>query len=467
MRTEASHQTSSPRPHAPSLHHLRSAVKGEVLDPTSPAYNDARPGYLTGFPQQPAAIIRAVDSSDVIRVVTLARETGTELAVRAGGHSIAGHSLTDGGWLLDLSAMRAVNVEAATKTAWADGGVTAGAYTTIVGEHGLATGFGDAGSVGIGGITLGGGVGFLHRKYGMTIDSLLAAEVVTADGALVYTDAETHPDLFWAIRGGGGNFGVVTRFKYRLHEVNDVVGGMLILPATPDTISGFVAEAAAAPEELSAVMNVMLSPSMPFLPPEYHGRPMLMATLVYAGPVDAGLRAMAPFRALGTPVVDLIRPMRYPEIYDTGEHPHPPHMAVRMTFGETIDRSDAELVLDRLAQSNALMRTVQFRVLGGAVARVAADATSFAHRDRGMMLLAGAVYARGDEKSIHEAWAGDLADALRQGEPGAYVNFLGEEDEKTRLREAYPARTWERLRRIKAAYDPDNVFCRNYNIPPA
>src|SRR5215208_5697978 len=217
--------------------------------------------------RRPALIVRVADATDVSRVIALALERGLELAVRSGGHSLAGHSTTDGGILLDLSGMKGLEIDVARRTAWAETGLTAGEYTAVAGAHGLATGFGDTGSVGIGGITLGGGVGFLVRKYGLTIDDLLAAEIVTADGELLYVDSDTHPDLFWAIRGGGGNFGVATRFKFRLHEVDTIVGGMLILPAIADTIASFIDLAEAAPDELSGIANVMTAPPMPFLPP--------------------------------------------------------------------------------------------------------------------------------------------------------------------------------------------------------
>ena len=194
-----------------------------------------------------------------------------ELAVRSGGHSGAGHSVTDGGIVLDLSDLKGLDIDVEGRTAWAETGLTAAEVTEALGEHGLAIGFGDTGSVGIGGITLGGGVGYLVRKFGLTIDDLLAAEVVTADGQRLLVDAETHPDLFWAIRGGGGNFGVVTRFKYRLHELPETLGGMLILPATAETVAGFIAAAEAAPDELSTIANVMPCPPMPFVPEEHHG----------------------------------------------------------------------------------------------------------------------------------------------------------------------------------------------------
>ena len=225
--------------------------------------------------------------------------------------------------MIDLSALRSFELDAAGRTAWAGAGLTAGAFTVAAGEHGLATGFGDTGSVGIGGITLAGGIGFLVRKHGLTIDNLLAAEIVTADGRLRRVDAETEPELFWALRGGGGNFGVVTRLKYRLHPVDTIVGGLLVLPATPEVIAGFVAEAEAAPDELSTIANVMPAPPLPFVPEELHGSPVVMARMVYAGDVEAGRRAVAPFRALAEPIADLLRPMKYPEMYpdEQGDRP--------------------------------------------------------------------------------------------------------------------------------------------------
>jgi FAD/FMN-containing dehydrogenase len=291
---------------------LRAAVDGQVISPGDAAYDQARTPFYGGFDRRPQAIVRPRNATEVAQVVTLARETGLELAVRSGGHSVAGHSISDGGIVCDLSAMKGLELDPGRRTAWAEAGLTTGEYTTAAAAHGLATGFGDTGSVGIGGITLGGGVGYLVRKHGLTIDDLLAAELVTAEGRLVCADAETNPELFWAIRGGGGNFGVVTRFQFRLHEVSTVVGGMLLLPATAEVIAAFVAEAEAAPDELSTIANVLPAPPLPFVPPEHHGRLVVMAMLCHAGEVEAGQRAVAPFRALATPVADLVRPMPYP-----------------------------------------------------------------------------------------------------------------------------------------------------------
>ena len=261
---------------APSIAELRALFNGRVIAPDDARYNQARTVFYGGIDRHPAAIVRVADAGDVSRLVSLTRETGTELAIRSGGHSSVGFGTTEGGIVLDLSSMKELQIDVRSRTAWAETGLTAGEYTSAVGAHGLATGFGDTGSVGIGGITLGGGVGYLVRKYGLTIDDLLATEVVTADGQLLHVDHNSHSDLFWAIRGGGGNFGVATRFQFRLHEVDSIVGGMLILPATADVIAKFMAEAEA-PDELSTIANVMGAPPMPFLPVEVHGKLIVMA----------------------------------------------------------------------------------------------------------------------------------------------------------------------------------------------
>jgi FAD/FMN-containing dehydrogenase len=445
---------------------LADQIKGRLIGPHDPDYDEARTVFYPTIDRRPAAIARVADADDVARVIATARESGLELAVRSGGHSPAGHGVTEGGIVLDLSDMKGLDVYPEARTAWAETGLTAGEYTSAVGAHGLATGFGDTGTVGIGGITLGGGVGFLVRKYGLTIDSLLAAEVVTADGELLRVDDESHPDLFWAIRGGGGNFGVATRFKFRLEPVDTFVGGMLFLPATPETIAGFVAEAGAAPEELSTIANVMTAPPMPFIPPEHHGKLVLMAFIAYAGAVEDGERAIAPLRALAEPLADMVRPMAYPEMYPAEEEEYRPVAVARTMFMDAVGLGTAETILDRIRESSAMMSVTQLRVLGGAVARVAPDATAFAHRRSPIMVNVAALYQRPEERPVHDAWVNGLAKQLEQGDTGAYVGFLDDEGEE-RVRAAYPGATWDRLAAVKRRYDPDNVFRLNQNIPPA
>lgn len=452
---------------AEAVRHLRPAREGRVLFPGDAAFDQARAVYFAGIDRRPGAIVRVADAGEVAQVLAVARETGAELAVRGGGHSLAGHGVSDGGLVLDLSPMRSLELDPAARTAWAGGGLTTGEYTAAAAEHGLATGFGDTPSVGIGGITLGGGVGFLHRKLGLTIDSLLAAEVVTADGWRIHTDPDREPELFWAIRGGGGNFGVVTRFQFRLHEVGTVVGGMLMLPADPELVVRFLAGFQAAPDELSGIVNVMRAPPAPFIPPEHHGRLVLFAVLVWAGEEDGANRALAPLRGLARPITDSIVPLPYPDLFAEHEGPPPPAFAAtRSLFIDALDREGAEAVFEHVGSSAAAMSVAQFRVLGGAVARVPGDATAFAHRTRGIMTTIGAMYEEAGQAPEHLAWASSLADALvGDGEPGAYVGFMGDEGEAG-VRRAYPGQTWKRLSGIKALYDTDNLFRLNQNIPP-
>jgi FAD/FMN-containing dehydrogenase len=449
-----------------SIPKLREDLTGSVIAPDDADYDEARTVFVGGIDRRPAVIARVADAADVSHVVSLTRETGLQLAVRSGGHSSVGHCVSDGGIVLDLSDMKSLDIDVEGRTAWAETGLTAVEYSTAAATQGLATGFGDTGSVGIGGITLGGGVGFLVRKHGLTIDDLLAAEIVTADSELLHVDAETHPDLFWAIRGGGGNFGVATRFRFRLHEVGTIVGGMLFLPATAEVIASFIAEAEAAPEELSTIANVMPAPPMPFVPEEYHGKLVIFALMAYAGAPDAGERAVAPFRALAEPVADMIKSMPYPEIYMPDEEDYHPVAAGRTMFVDSVDGDTAETILHHLETSTASMRVAQLRVLGGAMARVPVEATAFAHRKSRIMVNLAALYEDTNEAAQHEAWVARVAGALKQSDSGAYVNFLGDEGE-ARIRDAYPGATWDRLRKVKALYDPTNLFRLNQNIPPA
>jgi FAD binding domain/Berberine and berberine like len=448
-----------------SIPELRAAFDGRVIAPGDPGYDQARMVFVGDIDRRPAAIVRPADTAEVAQVVTLARERGLELAVRSGGHSGAGHSTTDGGIVLDLANLRALDIDPEQRTAWAQTGLTAGEYTSAAGAYGLATGFGDTGSVGLGGITLGGGVGYLVRKHGLTIDDLLTAELVTADGQVLAVDAEHHPELFWAIRGGGGNFGVATRLRFRLHPLDSVVGGMLLLPATAETISGFVATAEAAPEELSAIANVMPAPPLPFVPPEQHGQLVILALVAYAGPAEAGERALAPLRALADPIADMVKPIPYPEMYPPEEEGYHPTAVGHTMFVDRIDHQVAETIMEHLQASDAVMRVAQLRMLGGAMARVPVEATAFAHRHSRIMVNLAAFYDGPADRVVRQAWVEEFAAALQQDDTGAYVNFLVG-DGAARIRQAYPGPTWDRLVQIKRRYDPDNLFRLNQNIPP-
>jgi hypothetical protein len=449
-----------------SISQLRAKLSGRIITPEDAEYDTARTLFAGGIDRRPAFIVRVATAADVSSVVKFAREKGLEIAVRSGGHSPAGHSVVEGGVVVDLRDMKDLKIDTVNHTAWAETGLTAFEYTTAVGVYGLATGFGDTGSVGIGGITLGGGAGFLVRKFGLTIDNLLAAEVVTADGKILHVDPQTHPDLFWAIRGGGGNFGIATRLQFRLHKVDSMVGGMMILPATPEIIAGFIAEAEAAPEELSTIINVMPAPPMPFVPPEFHGKLIVMASFAYVGNAESGEHVIVPFRALAKPIVDMVKPIHYPELFPPEVDDYHPTAITYGLFLDHVDISTSKTICDFLQSSDAPMRVAQLRVIGGAVARISPYATAYAHRQSRIMASLVAIYNSPEERIARETWVTNFTSAIQQEDSGVYVNFLGNEGEK-RIRDAYPGKTWDRLAAIKARYDPTNLFHLNQNIPPS
>ena len=445
---------------------LKSGVSGTLTLPGDANYDNARAVMYGGIDLKPGAIFAAKGAKDVQTAVNVGRQSGVEIAVRGGGHSAAGHSSSNGGLVIDLRGLKAIELDEASKTVWAETGVTAEELTRAVTDKGLIVGFGDAGSVGIGGITLGGGVGYLARKHGLTIDSLLAAEIVTADGRLLTVDATHEPELFWAIRGGGGNFGIATRLKYRLHDLPAFTGGMICLPATAETIAGFVAAANAAPEELSTIANVMPAPPMPFLPAEVHGKLVILGMIAFAGDDAAAEKAIAPFRALATPYADFIKPGPYLTMYPPEDPDYHPTASARTLFMNRIGTAEGQQIVDTLNASDATLRVTQIRVLGGATARVPMDATAYAHRKAPIMVNVAAFWTTPEDRIKQERWIETYAAALKQDEAGAYVNFLGAESPE-RIRAAYPGATWERLRRIKKQYDPDNLFRLNQNIVPA
>lgn len=455
-----------PETNAVDLTRLRSRVRGVVTTPSDEVYDKRRSLFYGGIDARPSAIVQVADAFDVAPVLDAARETGLEIAVRSGGHSLAGHSTTEGGLVIDVRGLNSIEVDTHSATAWAGSGITAAEYTNATAELGLGTGFGDSGSVGIGGITLGGGVGFLVRKHGLTIDSLLAAELVTADGEVLEIDGETHPDLFWAIRGGGGNFGVATRFKFALYPVHPFVGGFVMLPATSDVVQGFIDLSESAPEELSTIANVMSAPPMPFIPEELVGNTMVFGVIAWSGESGAGLKMMDQFRALGEPLVDMLDIMPYPRMYQPEEEDYAPTAAAQTGFTDELSEEKIKTLLEEIESSDAPMRVVQLRVLGGAMARVPREATAFGHRDRKLMVNVAAFYEGEEDRRRRQMWVSNLAKVMTEGDTSGYVGFLGD-DGADRVRAAYPGSIWDRLRRIKAKYDPDNVFHRNQNIPPA
>jgi hypothetical protein len=454
---------------------LRARIAGRVIGPNDDDYDALRTVMMGGIDRRPAAIVRVANDDDVKNVVGVARETGLDLAIRSGGHSAKGDSTTDGGIVLDLRDMRVLDIDPEAKTAWAETGLTAGEVTAAVAEHGLAIGFGDTGSVGIGGITTGGGVGYLVRKHGLTIDNLLAADIVTADGQLLRADKDTNPDLFWAIRGGGGNFGVVTRFQYRLVDLPGIVGGILVLPVNADIIERYIALSEEAPDELSSIANVMPVPPLPGVPEEWLGKLGIFALMTYAGEAEEGQRALQPFRdlaklaGLDAPIADMLRPMTYPEMYfpeDADSDYHPLAVSYNLLL-DRCDRPSAQTIMEHLEALDAPMRVAQLRVLGGAMARVRNDATAFAHRASPIMVNIAAFYEGEADRAEKQAWMEGFASAIRQSDGGAYVNFVGDEGPERVRNAVYPGKTYDRLAEIKRRYDPGNLFHLNQNIPPA
>ncbi|WP_217615920.1 FAD-binding oxidoreductase [Cellulomonas sp. GbtcB1] len=447
------------------LDSLRTRFSGRLVLPDDPEYDTLRVVVLGGADPRPAVIARPLDDADVAAAVAFARDAGLPLAVRSGGHSGAGHGTVDDGLVVDLRDMRAVDVDPGGRTAWVEAGATAGETTAATAAHGLAVGFGDTGSVGVSGITLGGGVGFLSRAHGLTVDNLLAADVVLADGRVVRADAEQHPELFWALRGGGGNLGVVTRFRFRPHPLDGVTGGMLLLPASASVVAGFLGALQAGPDELTAIVNVMPCPPLPFVPAEHHGALAVMALVCWSGPPEAADAALAPVRALAEPIADLVRPVAYPELFPPADPEYHPTAVARTLLLDHVDLPLAEAVIDRLGALDG-MRVVQLRALGGAIGRVPADATAFAHRSSRLMGNVAAFVTGPGDRAERTAWVEGTAALLDQCDAGAYVNFLGDEGPE-RVRAAYPGATWDRLAAAKAVYDPGNLFRRNQNVPPA
>ncbi len=445
---------------------FEAGLRGTIVLPGSVDYDEARQVKSAQFDRRPALIVRAADAGDVARTIDLARESGLALSVRGGAHSLAGFGTNDGGIVLDLGPMKGLLIDPDARTAWAQPGLTAGEYTVAAAAHGLATPFGDTGSVGIGGLTLGGGIGWLVRKYGLAIDALLAVEIVTADGRQLFASPDSHPDLFWAVRGGGGNFGVVTRFQFRLYPVGEILGGALFLPATPEALRNLVPVAQAAPDELSTIASVMRLPPAPFVPAEMVGKLSLAVMFVWSGDPDAGHAALEPFRRLADPLFEMVMPMPYPGIYQMlAEAEKRGYGSYRSRFLSAMDDDAVEAILAAMADPSSPAAMVQIRALGGAMARVPADTTAFAHRDAPIMLIILTPYEDPATEPVHAAWTQALHDALAPNAVGVYSNFLEAEGE-ARIRSAYPGGTYERLAEIKRRYDPSNLFRMNQNIRP-
>jgi FAD/FMN-containing dehydrogenase len=442
--------------------------RGRVIAPGADDYDRARRVRNAAVDRHPALIVRPADAEDVVIAVTHAQEQGLPLVVRAGGHSMAGHGTGDGALVLDLSALRDVEVDPVERTAWADAGILAGEYTNATHALGLVTPFGDTGSVGVAGITLGGGIGWLVRKHGMTIDSLLAVEIVTADGRRRVASAVEEPDLFWCVRGAGANFGVVTRLQFRLHPLASVLAGDILLPATRDVLRCLVPTLLAAPDELTAMPTIFLAPEDPAIPDKHRGRPVVSLSIAWSGPPDAGERALAPLRGLGSPMRDTVTWKPYPDLYSPVDRDEEPVWGTssRALFLDSLDDAVIDVIERRLTEPGAPEALVQLRVLGGAMARVPADAAAFGWREQPALLWLITPDTDLSRAAANEAWTAAFHAELSAGRAATYVNFMGAEDPDA-VRGAYPAPTYARLRELKRRYDPDNAFRANHNIRPA
>jgi FAD/FMN-containing dehydrogenase len=446
---------------------LASALRGRVATARDADFDVLRALAHTNYDDRPAAVIRVANAADVAAVVNFAQATDLPLAIRSGGHSAIGGSGCVGGIVVDLRDLNTLDIDETARTAWVGSGLTAGEVSAAVTERKLIIGFGDSSTVGVGGLTLGGGIGYMLRKHGLTIDNLLAAEIVTAAGDILVVDADHHPDLFWALRGGGGNFGVVTRFKFQLHELPSFIGGPLVLPPTPEVLAGFAAASAAAPDELTTIGYVMPLPPAPFVPAAAHGKIALAAMMAWSGAPEEADAALAPFRALATPLADLVAPMPYTGLYMIEPPPEVrTSVAIRSRFTQRFGVAEAKALLAALEACDAPMKMAQIRAFGGAFSRIPTDSTAFAHRDSKLAVVFLAMYGGVQDTARYEAWATDAVASVGLDQTAAYVNFLADEG-AAGLNAAYPRATLERLRQVKAKYDPENLFRLNQNIPPA
>ena len=453
----------------PTLDQLREQVRAQVLTKGDAAYDEARAVHNGMFDKHPAVIVRAEQTADVVAAVGFARETGAELAVKGGGHSAPGFGTTDGGVLLDLSLMRHVHVDPAARTARASGGSTWGDFNYAAHAYGLATPGGIISTTGVAGLTLGGGIGYLARGYGLTIDNLLSAEVVTADGRILTASKNQHEDLFWALRGGGGNFGVVTSFEFALHPVRDIYAGMFFyeLASAGDLLRFFRDWVKDAPREYGAFPAFTVAPPAPFIPESRHGDTLCAAIVHWAGPAGEGERAMRPFRELAPVVAEMTAPMPYPALNAAFDATFPTGIRSYWKGSFVADLTDEAIAahLEHGPTVPGAPATMHLYPINGACHDVASGDTAFAYRDAtfAMVILAGWTDPADDESRI--AWVRDYHRAVApHSQAGGYVNFMGG-DEQAQVPDSYGA-NYPRLVAVKRRYDPGNLFRLNQNIDP-
>ena len=449
---------------------LRTAFRGQLIEPSHPEYDEARRIWNGMIDRRPALVAQCSGAADVIAAVNFASRNDLIVAVRGGGHSIPGHSACDGGLMIDLSRMRGVTVNPEHRTVRAQGGALWGDVDHETQAFGLATSGGVVSTTGIGGLTLGSGSqSWLIRKYGNAADNLLSADVVTAKGELVHASERENADLFWALRGGGGNFGVVTSFEFRLHPVGPLVlagAAFFSWDRLKEITDFYIDYVRHLPDELTTMLFYWTAPSVPFLPESIHGHNVAIISACYAGAIEAGEKVVAPIRAL-KPAADVLGPMPYTALQSMFD-PLVPKGIYGYAKSDYFDAIPPEMVDDMVAWARKKpgpMAMAHLNHFGGAMSRIANDATPFAHRDALFAFSPDALWDNAEETEAHVNWAKGYWQALRSYSPrGSYINFLTDEGQE-RVRESYQG-NYDRLVQIKRKYDPTNLFRLNQNIKP-
>jgi FAD/FMN-containing dehydrogenase len=466
--TSANALTGEPSvPEEKAVQELAAQLRGPVIRRSDPDYEEARKVYNAMIDRRPNLIVRAAGVADVMTAVRFAREHGLLLAVRGGGHSVPGFGTCDDGLVLDLGRLRGIRVDPEHRTVRAEGGCTWGDLNHATCAFGLATTGGIVSTTGIAGLTLGGGMGYLARSCGLSCDNLLSADVVTADGGFLTCSETREPDLFWALRGGGGNFGVVTSFEYRLHQVGDIFGGPTFFPADSDALRGYREFIATAPEQLGAIFAFTVAPPLPFLPESWHGKPVAAVVACWSGPIEEGEEALKPLRDWAPVVGAYTGPMPYPAINSLFDGLVPPGLQQywKANFAPGISDGAVKAHLEHGAHVPCVQSGAFIFPVDGACHRVAANATAYACRDaRFSTVIAGAWPDPADsERNVR--WVRDYASALRPySDAAGYVNFMADDD-GNRVQTNYQ-QNYDRLVEIKRRYDPDNLFRMNQNIQP-
>ena len=454
-----------------SLTDLRAQLRGSLCLPGENGYDEARTIWNAMIDRRPACIVRAAGANDVLRAVEFARRNGLRLAVRGGGHNIAGNAVCDGGLMLDLTPMKSVRVDQGKRTVRVEPGVTLGELDRETQALGFAVPVGINSTTGIAGLTLGAGFGWISRSLGLSIDNLIGADVITADGRLIHASETDEPELFWAIRGGGGNFGVVTSFEFKLHRVGpEVLSGLVIHPIAQagELLRAYRRLSAEAPDELAVWFVLRKAPPLPFLPPEWHGKEILAFAACYHGDLAKGEPAMAPLRALGKPIADVIAPhpfVAWQAILDPLLAPGMRNYWKSHSF-KTISDGAIDTLIAFAHKLPSPECEIAFAQLGGAINRVPAAATAYPHRDINYVVNIHTRWGSAAQDATCIAWARGLFDALTpHATGGVYVNFMPE-DEEERVRAGAYGANYDRLVRVKSKYDPGNLFRVNQNIRP-